>query len=221
MRGTIARRMHESLQTMAQLTLTMDVDVDRLVALRAQLGDDWAADTERRVPSYTDFVVKATALALREHPRLNARVTEQAVEVLADVHVGLAVALDAGLVVPVIRHTDELSLSEVALETSRLSSAARLGDLTLDDLEGGTFSVTTLGSYGVDIFTPIVNPPNVAILGVGRVRDDVGWEGEQPQRVRRLTLSLTFDHRAVDGAPAAAFLATVRDALEHPARLLA
>jgi pyruvate/2-oxoglutarate dehydrogenase complex dihydrolipoamide acyltransferase (E2) component len=221
MRGTIARRMHESLRDMAQLTLTMDVEADRLVALRDQLRDDWEGDAERRAPTYTDFIVKAVAVALRDHPRLNARVTEQAVELLTEVHVGLAVALDSGLVVPVLRHTDELSLSEVALETARLSGAAREGALGLDDFEGGTFSVTTLGSYGVDAFTPVVNPPNVGILGVGRLRDDVGWDGDQPRRVRRLTLSLTFDHRAVDGAPAAEFLAAVRDLLEHPSRLLA
>jgi pyruvate/2-oxoglutarate dehydrogenase complex dihydrolipoamide acyltransferase (E2) component len=218
MRGTIAKRMHASLQQMAQLTIGSEVDVTRAVKLRDRLKRDWADD--RRVPTLTDLVIKACALALREHPGLNATVGDDAVELLHDVHVGLAVALDGGLVVPPIRHADELSLAEIAAESARLADAARSGALALDDLTGGTFSVTTLGSLGVDFFTPVINPPNVAILGVGRARDGVGWKGDVPKRRRLMTLSLTFDHRAVDGAPAAAFLAAVGDHLGAPNRLL-
>jgi pyruvate dehydrogenase E2 component (dihydrolipoamide acetyltransferase) len=220
MRGTIATRMHESLRSMAQLTVGMEVAADRLVALRDQLRDDWADDPDRRLPTYTDFVLRAVASALGEHPLLNAAVTTDAVELASEVHLGLAVALDHGLVVPVIRSADQLSLADIAVESARLSTAAREGRLGPDDLAGGTFSVTSLGSYDIDFFTPVVNPPNVAILGVGRLRDGVAWDGDLPRRARQLTLSLTFDHRAVDGAPAAAFLATVRDLLERPGRLL-
>ena len=180
MRGTIATRMHESLQTMAQLTLGMEVDADRLVALREQLREDWSGDADRRLPSYTDFVLRAVATALGEHPLLNARVTAQAVELEPEVHVGLAVALDHGLVVPVIRFTDQLSLADIAVESARLSAAARDGRLSMDDLAGGTFSVTTLGSYDVDFFTPVINPPNVGILGVGRLRDGVALGRRHP-----------------------------------------
>jgi pyruvate dehydrogenase E2 component (dihydrolipoamide acetyltransferase) len=150
---------------------------------------------------------------------LNARVSEAGIELLPEVHVGLAVALDDGLVVPVIRDADRRPLREIAVESARLAAAARGRTLLPDDLAGGTFSVTSLGMYDVDFFTPIVNPPNVAILGVGRIHDALGWDGDRPLRQRRMTLSLTIDHRAVDGAPAAAFLGTVRDLLE-PYRLL-
>ncbi|HZU76418.1 MAG TPA: 2-oxo acid dehydrogenase subunit E2, partial [Dehalococcoidia bacterium] len=164
--------------------------------------------------------IKAVAKALGRHPLLNARVTEAGIELLREVHVGLAVALEDGLVVPVVRDADRLTLKEIAQESSRLAAAARAGTLTLDEMAGGTFSITALGMYDVDFFTPIINPPNVAILGVGRIHDATVWEGERPLRRSELTLSLTIDHRAVDGAPAAEFLRSVRDLLQAPYRLL-
>jgi pyruvate dehydrogenase E2 component (dihydrolipoamide acetyltransferase) len=160
------------------------------------------------------------AKALRRHPRLNARITEQGIELLPDVHLGFAVALDEGLMVPVVRDADRRPLKEIAVETARLADAARSGTIGVDDLTGGTFAVTALGMYGVEFFTPVINPPNVAILGVGVIRTALGWEGERPVRRQEMTLSLTIDHRAVDGAPAAAFLGTVRDLLEAPYRIL-
>jgi pyruvate dehydrogenase E2 component (dihydrolipoamide acetyltransferase) len=218
MRGIIAERMHASLQEMAQLTLGMDVRMDEAARLREQLTAEWTAEGIR--PSYTDLVIKAVAKALGRHPHLNARVTEAGVELLREVHVGMAVALDEGLIVPVIRDADRRPLKEIAVESARLAAAARGRTLLPDEMAGGTFSVTTLGMYGVDFFTPIINPPNVAILGVGRIHDATGWDGDRPVRERQMTLSLTIDHRAVDGAPAAAFLGTVRDLLEAPYRLL-
>lgn len=219
MRGVIAERMHQSLQEMAQLTMGRDVRMDRAVALRAQLGEEWGAAGP--VPGYTDLVVKAVAVALTRHPLLNATVADGAVRLLHEVHVGLAVALDDGLVVPVVRNADLLPLDAVAAETARLATAARSGGLGLHEMQGGTFSVTALGSGGIDFFTPVVNPPNVAILGVGRIRDGVVWDGDVAVRTKLMTLSLTIDHRAVDGAPGAAFLATVAELLESPLRLLA
>ena len=169
MRGTIARRMSESLNTMAQLTLMVDVDMDRVVADRTgRRGDDV-------VPGYTDYVVMAVAAALREHPHVNSQVSDEGVAYLPDVHVGLAVALDDGLVVPAVRHADQQSLVEIASDTTRLTTAAREGALSLADMDGSTFSVTALGMFGVDGFTPVGNPPNTAILGVGRLRDDVAF----------------------------------------------
>jgi pyruvate dehydrogenase E2 component (dihydrolipoamide acetyltransferase) len=218
MRKVIAERMHASLQQMAQLTMGMEVTMDDAVKLRSQLIDEWSADGIR--PSFTDLVIKAVGKALRAHPLLNARVGEAEIELLEDVHVGMAVALDAGLVVPVIRHADRKALREIAAESSRLAAAARAGTLGLDEMAGSTFSVTALGMAGVDFFTPIVNPPNVAILGVGRIHDAIAWDGERPIRRQQMTLSLTIDHRAVDGAPGAAFLGAVRDLLEAPYRLL-
>jgi pyruvate dehydrogenase E2 component (dihydrolipoamide acetyltransferase) len=220
MRRLIARRMHASLQEMAQLTLTMDVDMDPAVALRNDLRDQWA-DTDLVVPGYTDLVVRAVALALAEHPRMNAEVRDDHIALLEEVNVGVAVALDDGLVVPVIRDAACLPLAELAAESSRLAEAARSRTLELVELEGGTFSVTALGMYGVDVFTPVINPPNVGILGVGRIRDEVRLTRKgRAKPAKRMTLSLTFDHRAVDGAPAAQFLQTVKALLESPLRLL-
>ena len=218
MRKVIAERMFASLRDTAQLTMDMDAVMDDCVRLRAQLIEEWADAGVR--PSYTDIVMKAAARALRDHPRMNARFEGAEMTLRGEVHVGMAVALDEGLVVPVLRHVDRMGLREIAVESSRLAAAAREGRLTLDDMAGGTFTVSTLGMFGVDSFTPILNPPEVGILGVNRLREGVGWEGERPVRRQTMTLSLTWDHRALDGAPAARFLASVRDYLEAPFRLL-
>ncbi|MFI5673116.1 2-oxo acid dehydrogenase subunit E2 [Streptomyces cellulosae] len=219
MRGVIARRMHASLQEMAQLTHGYEVRMDAVVALRAQLKQEWA-DTDLPVPSLGDFLMKAAALALRAHPLLNASVLEDGVHLYEDIHLGFAVAVPGGLLVPVIENAAELSLPEVARRSRELADSARSGRISPALLEGATFTVTSLGGYGVDFFTPVINPGNVAILGVGRLRDGVEWVDEQPRRTQVLTLSLTFDHRAVDGAPAAEYLRTVGELLRAPLRLL-
>ena len=209
MRATIASRMHESLHDMAQLTLTMDAAMDRIVADRRRRQLNGAA------PSYTDYVIAAAAAALVEHPIVNSQITDEGVALLPEVNVGMAVALDNGLVVPVVRGANRLSIEEISVETDRLAAAARSRSLGLDDFQGATFTVTAMGMYGVDAFTPIINPPNTAILGVGRVRRDVDWDDDdRPVPLPVLTLSLTWDHRAFDGAPAAEFTRTVREVLE-------
>ena len=211
MRGTIAKRMHASLQQMAQLTLTMDADLDAVIADR---------DARENKPGFTDYVIAAAARALRAHPIVNSQVTSDGIALLPDVHVGMAVALDEGLVVPVVRHADRLDLTALAAESKRLATAARGGSLALNDLEGGTFSVSALGMFGVDAFTPVINPPNAAILGVGRLRDDLvlGAKGKV-STTKRLTLSLTWDHRVFDGAPAAQFAQTIVELLNDPKAL--
>ncbi len=209
MRRTIAARMHESLQAMAQLTLTMDAAMDRVVADRRRCQVDGGA------PSYTDYVIAAVAAALVEHPIVNSQITDDGVALLPEVNVGMAVALDDGLVVPVVRGADRRSITDISVETERLAAAARSRSLGLDDFQGATFTVTAMGMYGVDAFTPIINPPNTAILGVGRIRRDVHWDDDdRPVPRPTLTLSLTWDHRAFDGAPAAEFTRTVREVLE-------
>ena len=220
MRGVIASRMHASLQEMAQLTLGTEATMDAAVALRAQLKEQWQ-QAGMPVPTITDLVVRAAALALRAHPRLNATVHDEAIYVQPDINIGLAVALEEGLMVPVIRGADQVPLSELAARSRALAQAARTGRLKLPDLEGGTFTVSTLGALGIDFFTPVITPGQVAILGVGRLRDSVRWEGTAPLRTQVLTLSLTFDHRAVDGAPAAEYLRSVVSRLAHPLSLLA
>ncbi|MDQ7028737.1 MAG: dihydrolipoamide acetyltransferase family protein [Ardenticatenia bacterium] len=212
MRGTIARRMQQSAHSAAQVTLHTEADVTDLVALRRQRADKGI--------TYTDFIVRACALALREHPRLNAIVDDDHIRLVSGVHVGLAVALDEGLVVPVIRDADRHSVAQLAQERRRLVERARAGQLTADEMTGSTFTVTNLGPYEIDGFTPIINPPEVAILGVGRIVEKlVIHQGKVAQR-SMMVLSLTFDHRAVDGAPAAAFLQAVKGRLESPNTLV-
>ena len=208
MRRTIATRMHDSLREMAQLTLTMDAVMDAVI-------EDRNNGRHETKPGFTDYVISAAAAALEEHPLINSQIAGGAVNLLPEINVGMAVAVDGGLVVPVVSRANERSLADLGAETTRLATAARDGALALADLEGGTFSVTALGMYGVDAFTPVINPPNAAILGVGRLRDDTRWEGDTPVRTTVLTLSLTWDHRAFDGAPAAEFAASVRDRLEQ------
>jgi pyruvate dehydrogenase E2 component (dihydrolipoamide acetyltransferase) len=208
-RGTIARRMHQSLQTSAQVTLVTEVDVTALVQLRENLKQQFAL-------TYTDLVIKVVALALKEHPRFNAWIEGEQIQLVQAIHIGVAVALDEGLIVPVVRNADRRSLREIVQETQRFAMRAREGTLSHDEVVGSTFSVTNLGMYGIDAFTPIINPPEIAILGVGRI-------GEKLVRIPRgaewrqvMTLNLTFDHRVVDGAPAAAFLQSIGKHLEHP-----
>jgi pyruvate dehydrogenase E2 component (dihydrolipoamide acetyltransferase) len=142
--------------------------------------------------------------------------TDEGLALLPEINVGLAVALEEGLVVPVVRGADRFSIADLATETSRLASAARSGKLELADVEGGTFSVTALGMFGVDGFTPVINPPNTAVLGIGRIRDQATWnEKGRIKKAQVLTLSLTWDHRAFDGAPAARFVSTIRNFLEE------
>lgn len=214
MRKIIAQRMHSSLQEMAQLTHGFEVRVDAVVAARTALKD-----SGKPAPSITDFVVRAAALGLREHPLLNAVVEEKAIRLYERIDIGLAVAVPNGLMLPVIRDAADRSIEALGTEIRRLADACRDGTVTPDEQAEPTFSVTSLGGYGVDMFTPIVTPGTVAILGVGRMRDGVEWDGDTPRRTRVMTLSLSFDHRAVDGAPAAEYLQTVGTLLADPDRL--
>ena len=219
LRTIIARRMTESLQGTAQLTLTTEADMAEAARLREEVGPE----LERRDgvrPTYTDLVVRAAALALRDHPRLNARWAGEGVVLLPDIHIGVAVALDEGLVVPVIRHADRATLAQLSGALRDLSERARAFKLKPDELEGGTFTVTNLGMYDIDAFTPILNPPEAAILGVGRVYRRPVAVDERVEVRPVMALSLTFDHRVVDGAPAAQFLQRVKHVLEHPYLLL-
>ncbi len=215
MRGTIAARMLQSLTEMAQLTHGFEVSMDAVVQLRADMKDQYVA-LGVAVPSLNDFVVRAAALALRQHPILNATIIDKEIHLLGRINMGLAVAVPGGLMVPVIQDADQLSLPELARATRDVAERCRTGSISLDDLEGATFAVTSLGTYGVDFFTPVINPGNVGILGVGRLRDSGKWEGETFVRTQVLTLSLTFDHRAVDGAPAAEYLQTISQLLARP-----
>jgi pyruvate dehydrogenase E2 component (dihydrolipoamide acetyltransferase) len=203
-RKTIAARMQQSLRETAQLTISTEADVSAAVELRGRLARDFDF-------SYTDLLIHAVGRALVRHPRMNSRLVDDAINESSEVNVGMAVALDEGLIVPVVRAADRKSLREIAGETAALATRARAGKLTLDEVNGGTFTITNLGNFGVDVFTPILNAGEVGILGVGRIIEKPAiYRGEITRR-SMLALSLTFDHRVIDGAPAAAFLQTVID----------
>jgi len=211
MRRTIAERMHRSLQSTAQLTMTIQADVTELTRLRS------TADGI----SHTDLVVRACALALAEHPGLNAVMTDTEIRRYRAAHIGIAVAVPDGLLVPVLRDAGTLTLTQIAQATKDLVARAREGRLSPADLDGGTFTITSLGGYGIDSFTPILNPPQVAILGVGRIAEQPGRRDGQLDWRQVMTLSLTVDHRAVDGVPAAVFLQDLAGRLADPAALFA
>lgn len=210
-RKTIAERMMQSLHGSAQLTLTAEADVTAAADLRAHLGREAEF-------TYTDLMIHAVARALRRHPRLNSTLEDGAIRLRGEVNIGMAVALEEGLIVPVIRNADRKTLRDVAAETKDLGRRAREGKLRLEDVEGGTFTITNLGTYGVDAFTPIINHGEAAILGLGRIIERPAiYRGEIARR-SMMTLSLTFDHRIVDGAPAAAFLQTVIETFNYGER---
>ena len=215
LRRTIAERMLTSHRSTAPVTLTTTADATNLVNLRSQ----FKAATEVS-PSYTDFLVKLTAIALQKHPLLNARWDGQQIVMSAEIHIGIAVDTDAGLVVPVLRDVPTLSLKQLAIQSRDLIERARRRQLTADEMQGGTFTLTNLGAFGIDAFTPIINYPECAILGVGRIRRVPVALGEQIVAREQLTLSLTFDHRIVDGAPAARFLQMLSGLIENPAPAL-
>jgi pyruvate dehydrogenase E2 component (dihydrolipoamide acetyltransferase) len=211
-RQTIATRMLQSLQTMAQVTLTTEVDVTDAMKLREGLARHWKDGGL----SPLHLVIKASAQALKEHPRMNAMQRENEVALVQEINVGVAVSLPEGLIVPTIRRADEKHLAQIASESRDLANKAREGKASYEEVTGGTFTITNLGAYGIDAFTPIINTPQVGILGVGRVVEKPAvYQGEIVKR-SMMFLSLTFDHRAIDGAPAAEFLNTVKGHLEEP-----
>ncbi len=211
-RGAIATRMLQSLQTMAQVTLTTEADVTDATILRRGLSQH----QEGGSISPLHLVIKATAEALKCHPRMNAIQSEDRVQLVEETNIGVAVALDEGLVTPVIRDAGSKSLGQLSAEGRDLAGRTREGRVRPDEITGGTFTITNLGANDIDGFTPIINPPQVGILGVGRVVEKPVIRDGQIAKGSTMYLSLTFDHRVVDGAPAAEFLQTVKRLLEDP-----
>jgi len=209
MRRVIAQRMTESLHTMAPATLNAQVDVTKMLELRKQVH-------AQPVPTHTDVIIKAVAMALKKHPQLNAILLGDEIELLQEIHIGIAVQLRDGLLVPVIRNADQRTVAEIAQERRRLTQSAHAGTLTVDDAAGSTFTLTDLGVYGIDFFVPIINPPEAAILGTGRIIKKPVILHNGPVTRSMMMLCLTFDHRVVDGAPAAAFLHTIARLLTKP-----
>jgi len=214
-RKTIAERMLQSARMTAAVTITTTVDATNLVNLRQQFK---AVVRPGEAPTigYTDIVIKLTALALESHPLLNAAWNGEKIRVWRDVHIGIAVDTDAGLLVPVIREVRRLNLRQLADRSRALVDRARQGTLTAAEMQGSTFTVTNLGPMGIEVFTPLINPPECAILGLGRIQNQVVVQDRQFLARDRMTMSLTFDHRIVDGAPAARFLQSLGLLIENP-----
>ncbi len=213
MRRTIAQRMQASWQTIPHILFTVEIDMERAAAMRERFNARYKG--EGSGVSMTAVLVKACAAALRQHPRLNAYLHGDEILIMPEINIGVAVALEEGLIVPVIRQADIKSLYQIGQEVVDLTRRARAGSLKPEDVVDGTFTLSNLGMYGVDHFTAIINPPQVAILAAGRIAmryvlDDLGnatWR-------QMMTVTLSVDHRAVDGAVAARFLATLRGILE-------
>ncbi|MCR6787245.1 MULTISPECIES: dihydrolipoamide acetyltransferase family protein [Bacillus cereus group] len=219
MRKAIASRMHASLQNSAQLTLTMKVDVTDLVALHKDIAEVVQKRYENKL-TITDFVSRAVVLALREHKEMNSAYIDDAIHQFEHVHLGIAVALEKGLVVPAIRFANNLSLVELSKEIKDMAQKARAGSLSSDDMHGTTFTISNLGSFGIEYFTPVLNTPETGILGIGAIEHVPVYKGGKLKKGSMLPLSLTFDHRVLDGAPAAAFLRTIKHYLEEPITIL-
>ena len=204
-------RLLRSVRSTVPVTLTTTADVTELLKLRQQLKQ-----TGDPPPSLNDVLVKLTALALQQHPLLAARWGQDHLVLPDSIHIGIAVDTDAGLLVPVVHEAALSSLQQIAARSRELIARARAGKLTNKDLQGGVFTITNLGMFGVDAFTPIINYPECAVLGIGCIRHVAVFADDKPVARAQITLSLTFDHRIVDGAPAARFLQTLTNGIENP-----
>ncbi|HEY46292.1 MAG TPA: 2-oxo acid dehydrogenase subunit E2 [Anaerolineae bacterium] len=219
-RRTIAERMTHSFQTTPHIFVSLRVDMNKLEAERARLNEAAEANQFPRI-SVTAILVKVTAEVLKDHPWLNSTLQGEEIILLSDLNIGVAVALDGGLIAPVVHHADGKSVAEIAAEVQDLATRARTNQLTPSHVARGTFTISNLGSFGVEQFTAIINPPNAAILAVGAIRSEVVVDELGEIVVRPLVwMTLAADHRIVDGAVAAKFLTALKDALEDPAQYL-
>jgi pyruvate dehydrogenase E2 component (dihydrolipoamide acetyltransferase) len=221
MRRVVARRLVESMQSAPHFYLTVTVDAEPLLAFRAELNRQLAPRDEGLKVSVNDLIVKACAVLLRASPDVNVSFGGDKLLRHRRVHVGIAVAVDGGLVVPVVRDADQKSLTQVAREAGELIGRARAGKLAGDDVGGGTFTVSNLGMFGIEQFTAVINPPEAAILAVGAALPEPVATDDGVEVRRRMRLTLSIDHRALDGATGAAFLQRLKTTLEHPLQIVA
>ena len=230
MRRTIAQRLTASAQTVPHFYLTIDVDAHELVLFRERINVELAKSAGRAPPgggeafpdkvSVNDLLVKACAIALTRVPECNAQFTEDAILVFKRIDISVAVAIPDGLITPVVRNADTKTVVAIAREVRDLAARARSKKLSLDEMTNGTFSISNLGMFGIDSFSAVINPPEGAILAVGRVREEPAIIDGRVAPGKRLALTLSCDHRVVDGAVGAAFLAELRGLLESPMRIL-
>ncbi len=216
MRRTIAKRLAESTGPIPHFYLTADYDVTNLLAMRAQLNEALGAKL-----SLNDFIVRAAALALRHHPAVNSSWSEDAITQHGEVHIGIAVSTAEGLITPVIRNADQKSIADIGAEVRALAEKAKNRKLQPHEYQGSTFTISNLGAWGIEEFTAIINPPNVAILAIGAAEARPVVNAERQVVVRdRIKITMSCDHRVVDGAAGAEYLKTLRQYLEQPIRLL-
>lgn len=215
MRKTIARRLSESKFTNPHFYETIDIDMEP--AIKARTGLNEVSDVKI---SFNDIVVKACAAALRRHPAVNSSWLDDVIRKHGDVHVAVAVAIDEGLMTPVIRHADKKNLRQISAETRELAGLARDRKLQPEQMEGSTFTISNLGMFGIEEFTAIINPPNACILAVGAIRDVPVVKNGEVVPGKKMKVTLSSDHRVVDGAKAADFLNTLRQMLENPLTML-
>ena len=225
-RKTIAKRLAQSIGPIPTFYLTTEVDMERVAEAREALNETArrlggsAAGSEEPKISFNDIILKATALALRQHPACNAWWQEDRIRYWNEIHVSVAVAIDDGLITPVVRHTDQKSLREIAVEVRDLAGRARERRLQPDEYTGGTFSVSNLGMFEIDQFTAVINPPEAGILAVGSIVAKPVAEGDRVVIRRRMRVTMSCDHRVIDGATGAAFLRTFKGMLENPLALV-
>ncbi|TVX83939.1 2-oxo acid dehydrogenase subunit E2 [Peribacillus simplex] len=219
MRRVIGEKMVQSVTTVPHVTLTTEVEMTAATEIRTKLLDKISKVTGYRL-SYTEIFIKATAQALKAHKMMNASLNGNTIELHSEVNVGVAVAIPNGLVVPVIRNADIMGLSDLTEKNKRIVKLARENKLDPEHLVGGTFTISNLGMYAVDVFTPIINKPQSAILGIGRILEKVVADNGSFAAKQFVNLSLSFDHRVIDGAPAAEFLTELKNLLENPYELM-
>jgi pyruvate dehydrogenase E2 component (dihydrolipoamide acetyltransferase) len=220
MRKAIARRLAQSIGPVPTFYLTVEIDMGEAMALRARVNERFKDQGIKTSPN--DLVIKAVAVALRRHPFVNAAWTGDAIHLYEQVHIGVAVAIDEGLITPVIRDADRKGLTEIATEVKELAGRAREKKLKPEEFTGSTFSISNLGMFGIEEFTAIINPPEAAILAVGAVGPKVVVDGDGNMAIRqRMRVTLSCDHRVIDGATGAAFLQTLKQYLEDPMMMVA
>lgn len=219
LRKMVADNVAKSAQTAPHVTLTTEVDVTDMIKVRTQILDEFERKYGTRL-TYTDLIVKAVARALLDHPMMNASLQGSEIRIAGNINVGVALALDGGLIVPVIHDADGKALAQVSSELKELVAKGKAGKLGGPDITGGTFTISNLGTYGVDVFNPIITPGQSGILGVCRIAEKPVAIGGQVVIRSMMNLCLSFDHRVMDGAPAAQYLARVKELLESPYQLL-
>ncbi|MFD1449083.1 dihydrolipoamide acetyltransferase family protein [Oceanobacillus profundus] len=219
LRKAVADKMLQSASSIPHVTLTTDVDMSKAIEVRKALLPTIEAQTGYRV-SYTEIIMKATASVLKKHPRVNASLIDNEIVMNQAINLGLAVAVEDGLIVPSVPNVDKAGLAELTTVSKELGAKARNNKLTPDEMRGSTFTISNLGMYAIDGFTPIINAPETAILGVGRIVEKAVVIEHVVEVRPMMVLSLSFDHRAIDGAPAAAFLTELKERLENPWTLL-